>query len=399
MVLFSKKRKAIISLAVSLTLAGALFLVPAQAEKATDPAPKIAAVGTQKGKVLFDNTHGQTAGSADWVIDGGFSDFANGVAKQGNFVSELRKTAPITYDDLKEYDVFVIPEANIPFKVTEQAAMLEYVQKGGSIFFIGDHYNADRNMNRWDGNESFNGYRRGAWNDPTKGMNAGEKASAAMQDVQSSDWLGQNFGIRFRYNALGDITTPSIVEKPAQAFGITKGVQTVEMHAGSTLAILDPNKAKGIVYLPKTTSVWGNKVDKGNYAGGGIEEGPYVAVAKVGLGKAAFIGDSSAVEDATPKYKDERNGKVKTTYDGFKEGDDGVLLINLMNWLGKHETYKSFDQVQGLELSLETKLITAGPENEIPQNSIEPKNEPWSQPSGGYKWYDPSTFANGAYGK
>ena len=48
---------------------------PAHAEGPADPAPYIAAkvVNENAGKkVLFDNTHGQTAGVADWVIDGGF---------------------------------------------------------------------------------------------------------------------------------------------------------------------------------------------------------------------------------------------------------------------------------------------------------------------------------------
>src|SRR5699024_11405521 len=53
------------------------------AETAEDPAPQIEHEGDFKGKVLFDNTHGQTAGAADWVIDGAFSDFGEGVAEQG----------------------------------------------------------------------------------------------------------------------------------------------------------------------------------------------------------------------------------------------------------------------------------------------------------------------------
>ena len=97
-------------------------------------------------------------------------------------MTELRKSTPITYSDLSSYNVFVIPEANIPFKTTEQAALVQYVQNGGSIFFIADHYNADRNKNRWDAAEVFNGYRRGAYADPTSGMSAEEAASAAMQD-------------------------------------------------------------------------------------------------------------------------------------------------------------------------------------------------------------------------
>ncbi|MFD2660413.1 endonuclease [Paenibacillus thailandensis] len=366
------------------------------AEGPTDPAPYIEAkvVNDNAGKkVLFDNTHAQTAGAADWVIDGGFSDFGNALANNGYYVKELRKTTPFTYDDLKDYDVFVIAEPNIPFKTSEQAAMEQYVESGGSIFFIGDHYNADRNKNRWDGSESFNGYRRGAWDDPAKGMSDEEKASAAMQDVASSDWLADNFGVRFRYNALGDVDANVIVE-PEQAFGITEGVSSVAMHAGSTLAIIDPNKAKGIVYVPETNEAWGNAVDQGVYNGGGIAEGPYVAVSKLGAGKAAFIGDSSPVEDVTPKYLREDTGAKKTTYDGFKEADDAVLLVNLIDWLSEKESYTSFSEVSGLELDEPTELLPF----EAPEASTEPKPEPWAAPEAGYKWYDRSTFKPGSYG-
>ncbi|MFY4776127.1 Ig domain protein group 2 domain protein [Metabacillus sp. RGM 3146] len=364
------------------------------AEGPQDAAPQLQPVGTSNGKkVLFDNTHGQTAGAADWVLDGGFSDLANALAGKGYYAKELRKSTPITYQDLSGYDVLVIGEANIPYKTSEQAALLQYVQNGGSIFFIADHYNADRNKNRWDASEVFNGYRRGAYPNPTKGMTSEEASSQAMTGVQGSDWLSDNFGIRFRYNALGDITANDIVPS-SQAFGITSGVSTIAMHAGSTLAITDPNKAKGIVYLPQTSAAWSNAVDQGVYSGGGRAEGPFVAVSKVGAGKAAFIGDSSPVEDATPKYLREETGAKKTTYDGFKEQNDGTLLVNVVNWLSKQESYTSLSQVSGLQLDQPTSLLSM----ETPQNSTEPQSEPWSAPSAGYKWYDPSTFKAGSYG-
>ncbi|WP_245855752.1 lamin tail domain-containing protein [Paenibacillus rigui] len=365
-----------------------------RAEGPSDPAPVIQPAGTANGKkVLFDNTHGQTAGAADWVIDGGFSDFGNALAGAGYYVKELRKATPITLSDLTGYDVLVIGEANIPYKTSEQTALLNYVQNGGSIFFIGDHYNADRNKNRWDASEVFNGYRRGAWSNPAQGMSTEEAASAAMQGVASSDWLGSNFGVLFRYNALGDITANNIVA-PGQAFNITSGVSTVAMHAGSTLAIMDPQKAKGIVYLPATSTKWASAVDQGVYAGGGVAEGPFVAVAKVGAGKAGFIGDSSPVEDATPKYKREETGASKTTYDGFQEQNDAALLVNLVNWLATPESYTSLSQVSGLTLDTATPLLAM----ETPQTSTEPQAEPWAAPAAGYKWWDPTTFKSGSYG-
>nr|WP_237167730.1 chitinase N-terminal domain-containing protein [Paenibacillus yonginensis] len=368
----------------------------ALAEGPADPAPFIEAkvVNEHAGqKILFDNTHEQTAGAADWVIDGAFSDFGNALAQEGYYVKELRKTTPITLSDLSGYDVFVVAESNVPYKASEQQAMAEYVENGGSIFFIADHYNADRNKNRWDGSEVFNGYRRGAWDNPAKGMSAEEANSEAMQGVVSSDWLADEFGVRFRYNALADINATNIVA-PDQAFGITEGVSAVAMHAGSTLAILDPTRAKGIVYMPQTNEAWANAVDQGVYEGGGVAEGPFVAVAKKGAGKAAFIGDSSPVEDATPKYLREDTGGRKTTYDGFKEVDDGTLLVNTVNWLANQEDYTDFTQVDGLALDQPTTLLPF----EEPSLSTEPQPEPWSAPNAGYKWYDRSTFKPGSYG-
>uniref|UniRef100_UPI003F57EEF8 DUF5689 domain-containing protein n=1 Tax=Paenibacillus amylolyticus TaxID=1451 RepID=UPI003F57EEF8 len=390
--------KSLLALSMALPLQIGLWNGDASvhAEGPTDPAPFIQAkvVNQNAGKkVLFDNSHGQTAGAADWVIDGGFSDFGNALANDGYYVKELRKTTPFTYDDLKEYNVFVIAEPQIPFKTSEQAALKQYVETGGSIFFVGDHYNADRNKNRWDGSEVINGYRRGAFEDPAKGMSTDERNSEAMQNITSSDWLSDNFGVRFRYNALGDINA-NIVVPADQAFGITEGVSGVAMHAGSTLAITDPEKAKGIVYLPKTNAKWNNAVDQGVYNGGGIEEGPYVAVSKLGAGKAAFIGDSSPVEDASPKYLREETGTRKTTYDGFKEADDAVLLVNTVNWLATQENYTSLTEVNGLELDTATALLPF----EEPAASTEPQAEPWSAPAAGYKWYDRSTFKAGSYG-
>ena len=343
-------------------------------------------------KVLFDASHEQTAGAADWVIDGAFSDFGNALGARGYRVSDLRVGRALTLADLSGWDVFVIPEANIPFKTTEKQALLDFVSQGGSVFFIADHYNADRNLNRWDAAEIFNGYRRGAFGNPTKGMSTGESASAAMQSVTSTDWLATNFGVRFRYNALGDINATDIVTG-AQGFGITANVTSVAMHAGCTVAILDPTKAKGIVYLPPTTVKWASAVDQGVYNGGGRAEGPFVAVGKVSLGKAAFIGDSSPVEDASPKYKREDTGGTKTTYAGWQEVNDATIFVQMVDWLATHESYTSLSQVSGLTLDTPTALLAM----ETPASSTEPQAEPWSTPPAGYLWYDSSTFAAGSY--
>lgn len=366
------------------------------AESPLDAAPFILARGTVNGKkVLFDNAHANTAGQADWVIDGAFSDFANAIADAGYDVKELRKNSSITLEDLQPYHVFVTAEPNIPFKTTEQDAMLAYVNSGGAILFIADHYNADRNLNRWDGSEVINGYRRGAWADPANGMNSGEANSPAMFGVASSDWLSSNFGVRFRYNAIADNVATDIVPS-SQALGVTAGVGSVALHAGSTLAITNPNLAKGVVYLPDNLAKWTYAVDQGVYSSptNGRAEGPLIAIGKKGLGKTAFVGDSSAVEDATPKYVREATGASKTTHAGWQEQNDATMMMNLINWLATGESYTDLSQVPGLTLDTATALLAI----ETPVSSTEPVVEPFATPQAGYYWYNPATFYAGSYG-
>src|SRR5580765_3712586 len=95
-------------------------------------------------KALFDNTHAQTAGNADWVIDtdqplpvpdqstvtaatprdywlGANSSWAVDLVKRGYFVATLTSAFGITYGnaanpyDLSNYDVFIVNEPNTRF--------------------------------------------------------------------------------------------------------------------------------------------------------------------------------------------------------------------------------------------------------------------------------------------
>ncbi|MBY7141617.1 DNA-binding protein [Virgibacillus sp. NKC19-3] len=365
-----------------------------EAEGPNDPAPVFNPEQSNGMKVLFDNSHGQTAGQSDWVIDGAFSDFAQALADEGYVVQEHRSTEPLSLEDLENFNVLVIPEAQIPFKTSEQKAIATYADNGGGVFFIADHYNADRNFNRWDSNEIMNGWRRGAYENPTKGMSSGEQE--AMKDVESTDWLNEEFGVRFRYNAIDNTIGDDIIPS-GEAFDITEGVNEITIHAGSTLAVMNPEIAKGIVYLPEELSrdrnKWNNAVDQGVYFGGGMDEGPFAAIGKKGDGKSAFIGDSSPIEDSTPKYRNEEHGETKRTYDGFTEADNGLLLVNTVNWLADQENYQTFSEV---DIPLDDASPTL--DMEIPENSSEPESEPWREPAEDYLWYDPSTFADGAFG-
>ncbi|MDX2367120.1 MAG: hypothetical protein QNK36_01730 [Colwellia sp.] len=165
------------------------------------------------------------------------------------------------------------------------------------------------------------------------------------------------------------------------------------MAAGSTLAITDNTLAKGLVYFSATDTPvkWVHSKDLGLYFGG-EDEGPYVAISKPSLEKAAFIGDSSPIEDATPKYRRQDSGSIKGTYPGWTDpGHASVLSVNIINWLANQENYIGFGSA-GHPVGTLTLTPMATSENTDPSNGL-----PWSQPSGSFQPWDTATFANGAY--
>ncbi len=372
---------------------------------------KIPAPTNNNGKlVLFDNSHGETTGQADWVLDGGFSDFADDLVAHGYTVREYRgvdknidgairyyddrqsgnvalNEAVITYDGIKNADVFVMAEANRPFSISERAALKQFVDSGKGIYFVADHYNADRNMNTWDSTEVFNGYNRSTSTSYNMG---GEYGDLRNPQNANTGWLAENFGIRYRFNAINWTNGLSGIKSVADSEGITAGVQPILMAAGSTLAVVDGTKAKGLVYFGATDSPtkWASAADQGLYFGG-ENEGPFVAISKPSLGKAAFIGDSSPIEDLTTKYKNEGSGAAKSTHAGYTSaGTAAVLSVNLVDWLANTETYVGFDGISH----------TRGINTPIPMADVEKTQsqaEPWATPT--YDPWNTSTFAYGSY--
>jgi len=401
-------------------LAGLLatLLAPAHAYEWNYPAPIKTPGANDNGKVvLFDVSHGGTEGNADWVIDGAFSDFADALVAEGYTVQEYRgvdknsdgviqfvddytnptvansnaNEAVITHAAISHADVLVLAESNRPFTQAELQVLEDYIADGKGIFFIGDHYNADRNLNTWDSTEVFNGYNRSTLPQFNVGGSYGDLRNPG---IATGGWLAQQFGIRFRFNAIDWHSGASGIEPASQVESLTTGVGPVLMAGGATLAITDTNKAKGLVYFSTSDSPsrWTHAVDSGLYFGG-TAEGPYVAIAKSGPGKAAFIGDSSPIEDATPKYKRQDNGNTKTTYPGWTDaGNAAQLSINLIDWLATPESYTQFNS-SAHPAGTATPTPMASEELDDPDNG-----QPWNTPSGGYNPWDASTFDYGAYG-
>jgi hypothetical protein len=150
----------------------------------------VVSVEAQQKKVLFDAMHAQTAGNADWVLDedqcgiaqrfptpdqttitantpetfwsGAFSAFGIDLVKKGFRVESLPRGSRVTFNDasnvqdLRHYDVYVIPEPNRSFTAAEAAAVRDFVQNGGGLLLIADHTNSDRDNDGFDSPRIFN---------------------------------------------------------------------------------------------------------------------------------------------------------------------------------------------------------------------------------------------------
>ncbi|MDQ2769220.1 MAG: hydrolase [Bacteroidota bacterium] len=134
-------------------------------------------------KFLFDASHAELAGNADWAldVDGGvtpryptpaasgitsstsetywtaaLSSWGVSLVKLGNSVENLPSGTAITYgnssnpQDLSNYNVFVVDEPNTLFNSTEKAAIVNFVKNGGGLFMISDHTISDRNNDGYD---------------------------------------------------------------------------------------------------------------------------------------------------------------------------------------------------------------------------------------------------------
>ncbi|HOO75905.1 MAG TPA: DNA-binding protein, partial [Tepiditoga sp.] len=110
----------------------------------------------KSNSVIFDESHGQTAGNADWTISTGFSDMGDQLASMGKGV--YSEKAEISKDVLNMFNVLVIPEPNKPFTKEEEKIITDFVKNGGKLFLIGDHGGADRNGNGWDAVKIFNNF-------------------------------------------------------------------------------------------------------------------------------------------------------------------------------------------------------------------------------------------------
>jgi DNA/RNA endonuclease YhcR with UshA esterase domain len=105
-------------------------------------------INKKENSMIFDESHGQTAGNADWVLDGGYSDLKTIANDLGLNVFSLKEN--INEDILSLFDTFIIVEPNVKYSEEEIKSIKAFIDNSGETFLVSDHGGADRNGDGWD---------------------------------------------------------------------------------------------------------------------------------------------------------------------------------------------------------------------------------------------------------
>jgi hypothetical protein len=276
--------------------------------------------------VLFDNTHGETAGNADWIIDtyqplplpdqstvtaatprtywlGGISSWGIDLVKRGFTVATLTTAYGITYGnggnpyDLSNFDVFIVPEPNTVFTAAESTALFHYVAEGGGLIAVSDHIGSDRNGDGWDSPLIWNRLDQlHLW-------------GASFETTG----LSSNFVEVYSTNVNASLAD-SVIHGPSGQVG------GLEYHNGTCLD-LDPGANASVA-----GSVWRNGSPQGL-------TDVMCARSVYGNGRIVFVGDSSPIDDGSAQPGN------SSIFDGWGEaaGNDSLLFLNATAWVARRD--------------------------------------------------------------
>jgi len=281
---------------------------------------------TSGTKFLFDASHAETAGNADWVldVDGGvvprfptpaqsgissstpetywtaaLSSWGVALVKLGNSVENLPSGTAITYgnaanpQDLANYSVFVVDEPNTLFSATEKAAIVNFVKNGGGLFMISDHTVSDRNNDGYDS--------PAIWND-----------LMANNTVQANP-----FGYSIALTNISETTSNVLAGATNPILHGTQGdVTALKFSNGATITKTSGSQAQPLVW--QSTAAQGNT-------------NIMCASSTYGTGRVVVITDSSPADDGT-------GSPGNTVYPGWTElASHAKLHLNASLWLAKQQ--------------------------------------------------------------
>ena len=278
---------------------------------------------TSGKKFLFDGSHAETAGNADWVPDtnngtvvriptpaqsgitsstpetywtGGLSSWGVALVKLGNTVEALPAGAAISYgnasnpQDLSNYNVFVVDEPNTIFTATEKTAIINFVKNGGGLFMISDHTVSDRN-------------------------NDGQDSPAIWNDLMTNNSVQANpFGFKIDLTNISETSTNVLANSTNVILHGSQGnVTQLKFSNGATITTTS-SAAQPLVWQTSATQGTTKAM---------------CATSTYGTGRVFVITDSSPADDGSGTSGD-------TLYPGWTEiSSHAPLHLNASLWLAK----------------------------------------------------------------
>ena len=277
-------------------------------------------------KFLFDASHAETAGNADWVldVDGGvvprfptpaasgitsttpesywtaaLSSWGVSLVKLGNSVENLPVGTAITYgnasnpQDLANYNVFVVDEPNTLFSATEKAAIVSFVKNGGGLFMISDHTISDRNNDGYD-------------------------SPAIWNDLMTNNSVQANpFGYSIALTNISETTSNVLASSTNTILNGSQGAVTqLKFSNGATMTKTSGSQA--------TPLIWQSTAAQGT-------TNIMLMSSTYGTGRVVCITDSSPADDGT-------GSPGNTVYPGWTEiASHAKLHLNASLWLAKQQ--------------------------------------------------------------
>ncbi|MEO6503032.1 MAG: hydrolase [Jatrophihabitantaceae bacterium] len=315
--LVGSRVRAAVTVAVAVLIAAGSLTA---ATLAGGPAPARAATPY---RVLFDASHGETAGNADWIIStaqpdplaqnanptsetswtGALSAWGVALQRSGRYsLKTLPSGGRISYgdtsnaQDLKNYNSFVLPEPNVVLTATEKTAIMNFVKNGGGLFMVSDHTGSDRNNDGWDSPKILNDLMTN-------------------NTVDSTDPFGYSIDL---LNIASE--NPNVIGSAAGSDPIIRGpfgTVTATILRNGTTVTLKPADNAGVR----------GEIFRAGYSASGTT-GAVVATSTFGAGRVMFWGDSSPIDDGTGQ-------SGNTLFNGWNDpaGTNAAIALNGVEWL------------------------------------------------------------------
>ena len=237
--------------------------------------------GSNAANVIYDDTHGQTAGNADWIPAGAYSEMVDMLKANGfkiDCLSKVTSGRAFTAEILKDYDGLILAEPNNPYSKAECDLIVDFVKNGGGLFIVGDHGDADRDNDGWDA-------------------------------VRALNEFCPKFGFKFKGNMVYEAPVAGTINQEHPAMF---GFKSVGIWAGSTFDIVEAEGAKAVGLIDSR-----------------IAKTPYMVAAEAGSGRVFAIGDSSPFDDGTGSGG---KNKLHDSYDSFMFSHPQIAY-NAMTWV------------------------------------------------------------------